>query len=147
MKHLWTSFFGPEAEAKRMRRDVGYILGELSKGHYGPVEASVANDLRKDLNYARTTFLDRDAHGHARADDHFKRMHKEARRRASQRDLTVLTLAIIYVKADSLGDVAGDIVGQIDAFLADWAHLADEDDGVATGAARPAPYMTEGGTG
>jgi len=148
MKQLWNSFFGPEAEAKRMRRDVNYILGELTQGHYGPVEDWVATDLRKDLNYVKATFIERDEHGHARAEDHFKRMHKEARRRASQRDLTVLTLAIIYVKADAMGQAARDIVEKIDAFLSEWAHLVeDDDDGSATGASRPTPYMTDGGAG
>ncbi len=147
MKKLWDKFFGPEREARRLRRDADYVLGALDKGHYGPVEDHVASDLAKDLAYARATFLDLE-HGHARAEDHFKRMHRECRRRASQRDLTSLTLAIIYVRADKLGGAAKDVTEKIDAFLAKWAHLTDDgNDGSATGAARFSGFPGDGGAG
>ncbi len=148
MKKLYDRFFGPEQQIKRMQKDLDYILGSLTQGHYGPVEDLVARDLAKDLAYVKATFIGRDTHGHARAEDHFKRLHKEARRRASQRDLTSITLGIMYVQADAHGDLGQNIVDQIDAFLADWKHLIDEDDdGSATGAARSTNIYGDGGMG
>ena len=48
IKRLWNMFYGPEAEAKRLNRDVVYIVHALNEEHYGPIAKDVATDLRKD---------------------------------------------------------------------------------------------------
>ena len=127
LKDLWNWFAGPNAEARRLTRDTEFILDALMREHYGPIRADVAADLRKDIDYVRETFLNKDdAFGEKRAGDHLKRSHGEARRRRDQRALTSLTLAIIYFKAERLGEQGQPVVAAIDGYLAEWSHPASE---------------------
>ena len=130
-KAFWNWFVGPEAEARRLNRDVEYILNSIDQEHYGPIRAQVAADLRKDIDYVVETFIQRDnQNGHRRAEQSLQRMHGEARLRRDQLTLTSLTLAIIYVKANRIGEHGQKARAAIDAFLADWAHQTEEDSGV-----------------
>lgn len=125
LKALWNRFSGPEAEVRRLSRDAEFILHSLLQEHYGPIRTEVAEDLRKDIDYVFETFLRKDdVYGLRRAEDHLKRLHSEARRRRDQRALTSLTLTIIYVRADKLGDLGRPVAAAIDGFLAEWCGSA-----------------------
>lgn len=124
-------FYGPEAEARRLNRDVAYIVRALNEEHYGPIAKDVATDLRKDIDYAMETFVRKDeAYGFKRALDHMARLHNEARKRRDQRSLTSLTLAIIYMRAGKIGDLAAPAIATIDAYVDEWSPVAEENSGV-----------------
>jgi len=131
IKNIWNWFVGPEAEARRLNRDAAYIVHALTEEHYGPIRADVARDLRKDIDYVHETFVRKDeAYGFKRAIDHLSRMHNEARKRRDQRALTSLTLAIIYMRAERVGDPAKPARDAVEAYLGEWAPLAEENSGV-----------------
>tara|TARA_R100001039_G_scaffold27998_1_gene19335 strand:- start:230 stop:673 length:444 start_codon:yes stop_codon:yes gene_type:complete len=131
IKRLWNMFNGPEAEARRLNRDAAYIVHALSEEHYGPIRAEVAGDLRKDIDYMFETFIHKDeVYGYKRALDHMSRMHNEARKRRDQRVLTSLTLAIIYMRAGKVGDLAKPAIDAIEGYIDEWAPVADENSGV-----------------
>ncbi|MEK9672009.1 MAG: hypothetical protein VW268_05830 [Rhodospirillaceae bacterium] len=130
LKKFWNWFVKPEADGRRLNRDVAFIINSLREGHYGPIAPEVAADLRGDIDYVFNTFINRDeAFGHKRALDHLKRMHGEARRRRDQRALTSLTLAIIYIRAGALGDLGTPARDAVDGYLSEFAHQAQEDSG------------------
>ncbi|MAN79569.1 MAG: hypothetical protein CMM77_14385 [Rhodospirillaceae bacterium] len=77
------------------------------------------------------TFIHKDeVYGYKRALDHMSRMHNEARKRRDQRVLTSLTLAIIYMRAGKVGDLAKPAIDAIEGYIDEWAPVADENSGV-----------------
>jgi hypothetical protein len=131
IKSIWNRFFGPEADARRLNRDAAYIVHALSEEHYGPIRKEVAEDLRKDIDYAHETFIKKDeVYGYKRAQDHMSRMHNEARKRRDQRSLTSLTLAIIYMRAEKMGGLGKPAIDAIDAYVEEWAPVAEDNSGV-----------------
>ncbi|UTW52817.1 hypothetical protein KFF05_05490 [bacterium SCSIO 12827] len=130
IKRLWNMFYGPEAEAKRLNRDVTYIVHALNEEHYGPIAKDVATDLRKDIDYTIETFIRKDeTYGFKRGLDNLSRMHNEARKRHDQRALTSLTLAIIYMRAGKIGDPAKPAIAAIEAFVEEWSPVTEENSG------------------
>jgi hypothetical protein len=130
IKRLWNMFYGPEAEAKRLNRDVAYIVHALNEEHYGPIAKDVAADLRKDIDYTIETFIQKDeTYGFKRGLDNLSRMHNEARKRRDQRALTSLTLAIIYMRAGKVGDPAKPAIAAIEAFVEEWSPVTEENSG------------------
>ena len=131
IKRIWNIFYGPEAEGRRLNRDAAYIVNALVEEHYGPIRTEVAGDLRKDIDYAVETFLNKDeVYGFKRAQDHMSRMHNEARKRRDQRALTSLTLAIIYLRAERVGAPAQPALDAIHAYIDEWSPVAEDDSGV-----------------
>ncbi|MEQ8229699.1 MAG: hypothetical protein RIA64_16565 [Rhodospirillales bacterium] len=131
IKSIFNKFFGPEADARRLNRDVTYILHALTEEHYGPISADVAQDLRKDIDYILETFVHKDeVYGFKRAQDHLSRMHNEARKRRDQRALTSLTLTIIYLRAEKIGGPAQSAQAAIKAYLEEWAPVSEDNSGV-----------------
>ncbi|MDH3411338.1 MAG: hypothetical protein OEM98_02515 [Gammaproteobacteria bacterium] len=63
-----------------------------------------------------------------RALDHFRRLHREARRRNAHTELTAYTLVIIYLRAQILGPACAPARAAIDAFLDEWRHAFGTED-------------------
>lgn len=61
-----------------------------------------------------------------RALDHFRRLHREARRRNEHVGLTAYTLIIIYLRAGLIGLECEPARAAIEAFLGDWRHALKE---------------------
>ncbi len=63
-----------------------------------------------------------------RALDHFRRLHREARRRNEHVGLTAYTLIIIYLRAGLIGPECEPARAAIEGFLDDWRHALEEDE-------------------
>lgn len=60
-----------------------------------------------------------------RALDHFRKLHREARRRNEHVGLTAYTLIIIYLRADLIGPECAPARAAIDEFLDGWRHTIE----------------------
>ena len=65
--------------------------------------------------------------GRQRAIDEYKRLHREARRQQDDVSLSAFTLVQIYLRAEGMGEDCRPAINTIDAFLAEWGHVLNDD--------------------
>jgi len=141
----WLRKFGigdPDAVAKTLNKDAASILEMVRSVHGAEVLkhiATIVRDARAEVHERATgnpEFYDTGLRA-------LKDRNADARRRNDQATWSALTLTIIYLKAEVAGAMATPARAAIDAFLAEWQHAMDDEDG----GAGPAAAQDEGGNG
>ena len=119
--------FGPKADARQLNRDVKTILNTTRYGFRTEMQREIAWTTHQALREAHERGGDGPS-AYKPLIDHFKMMHRDARRAHNQVQLTANTFVIIYLRAEQLEDLAAPARKMIDDFIADWAHTFDEHD-------------------
>lgn len=105
-------------EARRLNRDAVTIIEADTHSHRDEHLAAIAVQIDEYLQLARdAATLDADA---AKTMARLKAIHGEARARRDQLALSAATLAIIYSRAQQLGDAAQPAINAVDRFLDEW---------------------------
>lgn len=116
---LW----GKGRESRQLNRDAPAIIESARKDYRSELLRGIALLVREQLADAHTVL----AANPARRDELVRQLqakHREARRRIQQLELTGYTLAIIYLRAEPLGEAAAPARDAIDEFLSQWEHAA-----------------------
>jgi hypothetical protein len=108
-----------EAWARQLNRDAPLIVEHAERMFKPPRLAEVTAAFAEHLARAHQMF------GHAsidlrRAEDEYRKLHREARRRNAQTDLTAMTLVIIHLRSERIGVAAAPARAVIDQFAARW---------------------------
>lgn len=115
----WYFEFRARMEARQLNRDAPLVINH-ARDLFAPKTLSTIADLvrehvkRSHKQYG-TSVVDL-----KRAHFDYKRLHKEARRRNVQSELSGLTLVIIYLRAEIAGEPADPARQAIDAFVVDF---------------------------
>ncbi|NQW00833.1 MAG: hypothetical protein HQ483_14105 [Rhodospirillales bacterium] len=112
----WFTEYRAAAEARQLNRDAPLVITH-ARGSFGAetmadVSALVRQHIARSHKEYGTEVIDL-----KRAHFDYKRLHKEARRRAEQPVLSALTLTIIYLRAEIAGAAADPARHAIDALL------------------------------
>jgi hypothetical protein len=126
-------FDGKAREIRRLNGDAAVVIENARESYRSELVRDIAVLIDEKINEAKTHCGD-DAVCIKRALDHFRRLHREARRRNEHVGLTAYTLVIIYLRAVLIGPECAPARDAVDAFLDDWRHAIDEgkDDGEPT---------------
>ncbi len=105
--------------ARQLNRDAPRIVEHAEQMFKPPRLAEVTAAFTEHLARAHQMF------GHAsidlrRAEDEYRKLHREARRRNAQTELTAMTLVIIHLRSERIGVDAAPARAVIDQFAARW---------------------------
>ena len=123
---LTSHFRDPAREARRLNRDTASILESVTSGY--PIESvrDMAVMTAKEIGQAKAHLeMYPDTQDEVLAQ--LTLQHRESRRRMNQVALTAYTLAIIYLRAQRLGEACREAIDAIDEFTGHWAHAAREE--------------------
>ena len=109
-------------EAGRLDRDAATIIEALRNASAGSRVRETAHRIRDELDTAHTRGGD-DPSRYAPLVAHFRTQHREARRRRDDAALTALTLVIIYLRAETIGQGAEPARRRIDDFVSEWTRV------------------------
>lgn len=114
----------PEREARRLNRDAPAIVEQTTLGYPVARVRDVASATAEHLGRSREHLAE---HPGARDDvlARFREIHRDARRRNDQVALTAITLAIIALRAEALGETARPAAAAVEAFVDEWAGEAE----------------------
>lgn len=115
-------WFGPRRKAARLDRDAAAIV-ELAQS-VSPI--SKARDAALQIRDALEVAHDRGGDDPSRYGpliQHFRSQHRVARSRRDDTALTALTLVIIYLSAETLGEAGKPARDRIDAFVSAWTRV------------------------
>jgi len=112
-------------ESRRLVRDAAAIVESTRRAAPPPALLAVADDVRRSLEEAHARGGP-DPARYAPIVDHFRMLHRDARRRRDDDALTAHTLVIIYLRAEMLGEEAAAARRAIDAFLGTPAGGPDD---------------------
>ena len=115
----------PEREARRLNRDAPVIVEQATLGYPVARVRSVANATTEHLARTREVLAER-PESREEVLARLREMHRDARRRNDQEALTAVTLVIIALRAEALGEAARPAGEAIEAFLEEWAQEADD---------------------
>ena len=120
---LKSLFDSPQREARRLNRDASAVIDSAIKSF--PIERvrDIALMTRERLDEAHE-HLDKHSESREQVLYRFRQLHREARRRMDQVALTALTLVIIQLHAEPLGNLTEPALAVIDEFTGQWAHAA-----------------------
>ena len=119
---LAARWFGPRREANRLNRDAATIIEAARATASSPRVRETALRIRDELDTAHTRGGD-DPSRYAPLVAHFRTQHREARRRRDDAALTALTLVIIYLRAETIGEDAEPARKRIDDFISEWTQV------------------------
>lgn len=113
----WLIEYRRRMEVRQLNRDAPLIMTHATELFKPEIVTEIAKLVRTHIARAHTQY------GTAsidlkRAHFDYKRLHKEARRRADQTALSALTLTIIYLRAEIAGPGAAPACAEIEDFLA-----------------------------
>ena len=110
------SLFGKRHEARRLDRDCRAIMrsDELAyrPSHLEQIGAVVTEYLEQARKTGSTEPID--------PPNWLKNVHREARKKHDQARLSAATLAIIYLRAQKLGEDGAPVCRNIDSYLLKW---------------------------
>ena len=123
----WYFEFRTAMEARQLNRDAPLIITHAKELFREEILTDIAGLVREHVDRAHsqygTSLVDL-----KRAHFDYKRLHKEARRRANQTELSGLTLTIIYIRAEIAGLGADPARQAIEAFVEDPSVDAETPD-------------------
>jgi hypothetical protein len=122
---MFELFNSKAREIRRLNRDAAVIIENARESYRSELVRDIAILIDEKIREAKTHCGD-DALCLKRALDHFRRLHREARRRNQHVGLTAYTLVIIYLRGELLGPECAPAREAIDAFLDDWRHAIEE---------------------
>lgn len=115
-------------EIRHLNRDAPLVIENARESYRSELVRDIAVLSHQKIREAETHCAE-DTACLKRALDHFRKLHREARRRSEHVALTAYTLVIIYLRAHIIGHDCAPARAAIDGFLNDWRHAFGEDDG------------------
>ena len=115
-------WFGPRREADRLDRDAATIIEALRSTSSSSRVRETALRVRDELDTAHARGGD-DPSRYGPLVAHFRTQHREARRRRDDAALTALTLVIIHLRAETVGEDADRARNRIDDFVSEWTQV------------------------
>ncbi len=109
-------------EARRLNRDAVTIIESDEQSHGHEHLSVIAKLTVENLQFANQLLSTREQE--AAVLQRLKAIHREARNRHDQTALSAATLAIIYFRAERLGDAAQPARTAIDRFLQQWRSVS-----------------------
>ncbi len=111
-------------EIRQLNRDAPLIIENARESYRAELVRDIAVLIHQKITEAKSNCGD-DAVCIQRAVDHFRRLHREARRRNEHVGLTGYTLVIIYLRAELVGSECDPARAAIDGFLDEWRHALE----------------------
>lgn len=122
---------GPEYDAKILARDARSLI-EMMHGQHGAASLQkIADTCREHIGEVHRRGIN-DPQFYEQGIIHLTELNRAARLRRDNVVWSGITLSIIYVKAEILGDIALSAKNMIEGFMQKWEHdgnLGDEDEG------------------
>lgn len=115
-------------EIRHLNRDAPAVIENAQESYRSELIRDIAVLTRQKVREAETS-CGEDCACLQRALDHFRKLHREARRRNEHTELTAYTLVIIYLRAKILGQECAPARAAIDGFLGNWRHAFEEKEG------------------
>lgn len=119
---------GPEHDAKILKRDAHAMIEMLHGQHGADSLAKIANTTRDQIEDVHRRGLN-DPQFYNRGIESLTELNRAARSRRDNISWSGITLAIIYIKAEILGDLGQPARNAIDGFLEKWPRTQDEGGG------------------
>tara|TARA_R110000787_G_scaffold10415_4_gene35331 strand:- start:10775 stop:11215 length:441 start_codon:yes stop_codon:yes gene_type:complete len=116
---------GPEYEAKTLTRDVRSLIDMLYGQHGAASMQKIAAEARKQIDEVHRRGIN-DPQFYARGVLELTELNRAARARRDNIAWSGVTLAIIYIKSEILGDVALPARNAVDGFIDKWSHALPE---------------------
>lgn len=122
---------GPEYDAKILARDARSMIDMVHGQHGAGSLQSIAEACREHIELVHERGIN-DPQFYEQGITQLTELNKAARMRRDNVVWSGITLSIIYVKAEVLGDLALPAKNVIEGFMQKWEHdgqLGDEDEG------------------
>lgn len=122
---------GPEHDAKILRRDARAMIEMIHGQHGAESLRKIANETRYQVEEVHQRGLN-DPQFYGRGIEALTELNRAARNRRDNIAWSGITLAIIYIKSEILGDLGLPAKNAIEGFLEKWSHTqseGDEEDG------------------
>ncbi len=118
---------GPEHDAKILRRDARAMIDMIHGQHGAESLGKIANETRYQVEEVHRRGLN-DPQFYARGIEALTELNRAARNRRDNIAWSGITLAIIYIKSEILGDLGLPAKNAIEGFLEKWSHTQSEGD-------------------
>ncbi|HSS64683.1 MAG TPA: hypothetical protein VLS27_09625 [Gammaproteobacteria bacterium] len=115
-------------EIRHLNRDAPLIIENARESYRSELVREIAILIHQKIDEAKSN-CGEDAACLQRALDHFRKLHREARRRNEHVALTAYTLVIIYLRAGLIGPECEPARAAIERFLDEWRHALGEGSG------------------
>lgn len=109
-----------QRQARQLNRDAPVIIEQAEQMFTDNRLKEIADTVVEHLERAHRIF-GRETIDLHRAHDEYRKLHKEARRRNEQANLTAMTLVIIHLRSELAGTDAAPARAAIDQFVARWS--------------------------
>ncbi len=119
---------GPEHDARILARDARAMIDMVQGQHGAESLAKIADKARHQIEDVHQRGLN-DPQFYQRGVEALTELNRAARNRRDNIAWSGITLAIIYVKAEMLGELALPAKNAVDGFIGQWAHTLNEGDG------------------
>lgn len=115
---------GPEHDARMLARDARSLIG-MFRGQSGADKLSkIAETARYYIDEVHERGVG-DPQFYGRGVQHLTELNRAARQRRDDTAWSGITLAVIYIKSEMLGDAALPARNTIDGFIEEWRHVLD----------------------
>lgn len=121
-------FGGPEHDAKILARDARAMIDMVHGQHGAASLAKIASSTRDQIDEVHRRGLN-DTQFYHRGVEALTELNRAARTRRDNISWSGITLAIIYIKAEILGDHGLPAKNAIDGFIEKWSHTQSKDGG------------------
>ena len=91
-----------QRQSRQLNRDASVIIEQAETMFVGSTLSKIATTVSTEMQRAHNVFGQKPV-DLRRAHYEYRKLHKEARRRNNQAELTAMTLVIIYLRADIAG--------------------------------------------
>ncbi|MBO6947989.1 MAG: hypothetical protein JJ855_08410 [Rhodospirillales bacterium] len=119
---------GPEHDARILTRDARAMIDMVYGQHGADSLAKIANETKYQIDDVHKRGLN-DPQFYQRGVEALTDLNRAARNRRDNIAWSGITLAIIYIKSEILGELALPAKNAIDGFIEKWAHTLEEDGG------------------
>ncbi|MCK5777333.1 MAG: hypothetical protein KAH11_00990 [Rhodospirillales bacterium] len=127
---------GPEHDARILARDARAMIDMIHGQHGADSLGKIANHAKLQIDDVHRRGLN-DPQFYQRGVEALTDLNRAARSRRDNIAWSGITLAIIYIKSEMLGDLALPAKNAIDGFIEKWAHAIEEDGGSGEPTAEP----------
>ncbi|MBO6519031.1 MAG: hypothetical protein JJ973_03235 [Rhodospirillales bacterium] len=118
-------FGGPEHDAKILKRDARAMIEMIHGQHGAESLGKIANEARYQIEEVHRRGLN-DPQFYGRGVEALTELNRAARNRRDNVAWSGITLAIIYIKSEILGDLGLPAKNAISGFIDQWAHAQDD---------------------
>lgn len=123
---------GPEHDAKILAKDARALIDMLHGQHGGESLGKIARTARTQIDAVHEKGLN-DPKYYARGVVQLTELNRAARARRDNIAWSGITLAIIYIKAEMLGDAGLTPINVIGGFIDQWQHTMEIAGGAGSG--------------